>query len=238
MFPKEKESYNLRDLEFRLKLPSYLILSEAYKRNEFIDWLEVFKKIKEFFLHKITEKEFENYCNTLEIELVIIWNDKGCIGGFFDLNTRKIILKISFNLISKILIGDEEDLKNLAANFWVNFVHEDTHRQQQNAAGNFNIFKKYKNPVVLDWNEDLGKDIEYFDQQIEADAYGREIGARLEKIYSGEDFISIIQNINSNTIKDNYCKKIINVYKDPRISKKANKSFFRALFDFLKGEEN
>lgn len=239
IFPEEKESYSPRDSEFRMGLYRYIILSEAYKRNDNIDWFEVFNKIKLLFLQKLTEEEFEKYCENLEIQLKVIYDNKGFVGGYFDLNTRKIVLKISLNLILGLLKGDENFLKNLAANFWVNFVHEDTHRQQQNTAGNFNIFKKYKNPSTLDWNEDLEKDIDYFDQQIEADAYGREIGARLEKIYDqGEGPLDIIKNISINTIKDEYCKKIINIYKDPRISKKVNKSFFRALYDFLEGEEN
>lgn len=105
-------------------------------------------------------------------------------------------------------------------------------------AGTYNIYKKYKNPVSLDWKNIMDKDLNYFDQFVEADAYGREIGARLEHIYNKILSKSTILNyINNNNISDEYCKKIINIYKGPRISKKSNQSFFRALYDYLVGNE-
>ena len=85
--------------------------------------------------------------------------------------------------------------------------------------------------------EDLGKDIDYFNQTVEADAYGREIAARLEKIYPTETVSNLFSRITSNDIQDDYIKKIIGVYKDPRISDNANRAFFRSIYDFLKEEK-
>ena len=36
-----------------------------------------------------------------------------------------------------------------------------------------------------------------------------------------------------NSINDDYSREIMNVYKDPRISDKNAKKFYRALFDML-----
>lgn len=85
--------------------------------------------------------------------------------------------------------------------------------------------------------EDLGKDIDYFNQTVEADAYGREIAARLEKIYPTETVSNLFSRITSNDIQDDYIKKIIGVYKDPRINDNANRAFFRSIYDFLKEEK-
>lgn len=229
------ESYYRRN-----KKPNQLLsflLAEAYYRNqENVNWFEVFKKIQKAKTGQLSLEDLKIFLNKKKIGIKVIKKDNE-IGGYFDLNSRKVIILISRNLYDQIFNAEDEWLENLAANFWVNFVHEDTHRQQQNAAGNFNIFKKYKSPTNLDWGNITDKDIDYFDQQIEADAYGREIGARLEKIYSEDSSSVILMNINSNTIKDEYCEKIINIYKDPRVSKKSNESFFRALYDYLTGYE-
>lgn len=227
---KEELLFRLNSNQFMLQL-----LTEAYIRNDSINWLNVFKHIKDFVAGNISKEEFFDYCDKIEIGFEIC-PGANLIGGQFDLNTRKIVIMFTDDILKRIVDFNDNDLKELAANFWVNFTHEDTHRQQQFAAKDFNIFKNYKNITSFDWTEDLGENLEYFNQQIEADAYGREIGARLEKIYKNS-VSSVFFDINANRIKDEYCKKIINVYKDPRISDKANKSFFRALYDFLNKNE-
>lgn len=215
------------------KLHSY-ILTEAYVRNDNINWLDIFKKIKEYLL--TSNKNIENFFDKLGIVFEVIPGNEHLIGGYFDLCTRKIIIMFTQDILDEILHSNENNLFNLAANFRSNFIHEDTHSQQQNKS-KVDTRKNYISPTLQFWNEDLGKDIDCFTQRIEADAYGREIGARLEKIYADESTYAIFAYINSNTVKDEYCKKIINVYKDPRIDDKANHAFFRALYDFLQREE-
>lgn len=215
---------------------SLFLLSEAYVRNENIDWLKVFDKIKRLALNKISNEEFFNFLDSLELEFEIV-EGKKLVGGEFNVNTRKIIIQLTQDVLFDIMIANDKELRLLADVFYVNFTHEDTHRQQQNSAGDYDIFKNYKNPTQLYWNEDLSEDFDYFNQQIEADAYGREVGARLEIAYKDEDITDIFFDVNSNNIKDSYCKKIINVYKDPRISDKANRSFFKAMYDYLNKNE-
>lgn len=64
------------------------------------------------------------------------------------------------------------------------------------------------------------------------------IAARLEKMYPMESASNLFSRITSNDIQDDYTKKIIGVYKDPRINDNANKAFFRSIYDFLKEEKD
>lgn len=97
----------------------------------------------------------------------------------------------------------------------------------------FLLAEAYIRDENIDQNVDMGENLEYFDQSVEADAYGREIGARLRVLHPRKTVSQLFLSINS--IKDAYCKHIINVYRDPRISEKANHAFFRALYDYLEG---
>lgn len=232
-----EESFFRRNMQPN-QLLSFLLAESYIRNNDNVDWFSIFKLLQSVSQKKISKEKLYKVLDDKKIGIEVLDTATNIIGGQFDLLNGKVIIQISKDLYLKIFSANDEWLENLAANFWINFVHEDTHRQQQNAAGNYSIRKKYKSPSNLDWTEDLGKDLDYFDQQIEADAYGREIGARLEILEKNKSVANIFLDINSNSINDEYCKKIINVYKDPRISKKVNKSFFRALYDFLVGNEN
>lgn len=242
IFTKYKGSRgSLGESEIRMrskpnKFISFL-LAEAYSRNsDNLDWVEVLKKIKGVYLNEISKEDFSKFLNDKKIKLEIAAG-QNVIGGQFDLDTREMIMYFSKDVFDEILIANEKKLEKIAENFWTNFVHEDTHKQQQKAAKDYKINKNYIKPTNVDWRNLSAEDIKYFDQQIEADAYGREIGARLEKIYKRKSASSILLKVNSNTVKDEYSKRIINVHKDPRISKKSNRSFFKALYDYLAGDE-
>ena len=88
------------------------------------------------------------------------------------------------------------------------------------------------------WDEDFGKSFDYFNQTIEAAAYGREIAARLSSYYAGETVFDIFERIRKNDISEDYSKKIINIYKDFRIDKEVMKHFYSALYDALIGNED
>lgn len=208
------------------------LLAEAYTRSDNVDWLEVFEKIKLFVNQEIPDEAFHTYMRENNLGFDLIWGREQ-IGGYFDLENRRVVIECTDDVLETIMTStDKDQLKRLAQNFWTNFCHEDTHRQQQSKS-KIDLYKNYRAPESLDWNEDLGKSLDYFDQHIEADAYGREIGARLRTKYPKKAASSIFLDINVNKIDDAYCKKIINVYKDPRMSKKSNHDFFRALYDFF-----
>jgi hypothetical protein len=61
----------------------------------------------------------------------------------------------------------------------------------------------------LDWSDDLEKYLSYFDQSIDADAYGREFANRLLVQYSSKD--EIYEDVAKNKVKDTYTTKIQNV---------------------------
>lgn len=225
--------------EMRMK-PSwymYRLLCEAYvESSNNVDLFEVLKKIQDANYKRTTFDELFSYLDSYDLLIDFVDGDN-VIGGDFSISARKIVLKMSDDIYQRVVNGDDEDLKDLAENFWVSFVHEDTHKQQQKAAGNYDIRTNYKSMKSSFWKDDFSQDLDYFDQYSEADAYGREIGAALQKVYKGRSTSTIFSYINRNTVGDDYCRKIINTYKDPRVSDRNRRKFFRALYDFLAGNE-
>lgn len=224
-----------RSSKYHFSFKSFL-LAEVYKRNQdSIDWLDVFKNIRLRLSQKLSTTEWETYCKNLGIRLEIVKREQS-IGGYFDIDECEVVIEFSYDVLLDIETANEKKLQTLAKNFWVNFVHEDTHRQQQMSSKE-SIYKNYKPTRIKDWNKDLKEDLEYFDQHIEADEYGREIGARLQELYPRETPSSIFSEISENNVKDQYVKNIINVYRDPRMTSQNSQRFFRALYDFLSGDE-
>ena len=211
-----------------------ILLTETYRRNEDVDWFEVFKTIQKRFSGQINDKDWNNFCKKNEIAFELIEGFEQ-IGGYFDLNDRLIVIQITNDILDKIITGSSGNLQDIADNFYVAFVHEDTHRQQQDKS-KVKINRNYKNSSIEYWNKNLEHDFNYYNQDIEADAYGREIGARLEKEYPEKDSFSILGKVNRNDIEDEYIKETINIYKDPRLDKRVSHKFFRALYDYLNGD--
>lgn len=235
-----KDSY-LQESRMRMRMkPSSLmsmLLAEAYHRNQDnVNWFDVFKKLQDAEKGVISYEDYYTYLDEKKIDIETV-SELNMIGGYFVPDTRKVVIQISQNLYNKIFGADDEWLRSLAKNFWTNFVHEDTHRQQQNSAGDYDIRTDYKPLTLNDWNDDFSKGIEYFSQHSEAAAYGREVGSRLESIYGENNAAEIFLDLNTNSIEDEYSSKIISTYKDPRVSKKASDKFFKALYDFLSGNE-
>lgn len=225
--------------EMRMK-PSwymYQLLCEAYTRSgEYTDWIDVVRSIRDFYSGKTSQQDFVSYLKEHNIGLVPA-DGSNKFGAYFNTTTRQIVMRMSSDVFQRILNADEDELKNLAYTFWVSFVHEDTHRQQQKSAGDYNIHTNYKDAKLLSWEDDYEKDIEYFDQYLEAAANGREIGALLSDLYPGESASTIFTFINANKVKNDYCRKTINIYKHPGMSDRNRRKFFRALYDFLAGNE-
>lgn len=229
--------------ETRFRMNNYTLfiprtwLTEAYKKSNDVDWVEVLRLYKDCMRNEVSEKDFTSYLDKNKIAFEIV-DGEGLIGGQFELSTQRVIMVFTKDIEEEIFYANESMLKNLAANFWINFIHEDTHRQQFNAAGDYNIFKKYKAPATLDWTADLMTNLDYYDQSVEADAYGRDVGARLQTKFGKRSNFHTISLISSDRdVNDDYCQKLISIYKDPRISKKSHIAFFRALYDFLSENE-
>lgn len=221
--------------EFRKNLDGVksILLAEAYTRKDNSVCILFLTHLQDTLNEKESIQVFEDYCNKNRVSLEIVAGED-MFGGYFDLSKRVIVFQITKDLLYIIGLADKHTLESLANILWVSFTHEDTHHQQCKSS---KAIKHYVNPTSTYWNEDIGKNISYFNQTVEADAYGREIAARLEKLYPEDSVFSIFLRINSNKIDYEYTKKIINVYRDPRINDKANKAFFRALYDFLETEK-
>lgn len=210
-------------------------LMEAYKCTKKLDCLDFLKTLKKAYLKEITETDFKKYCDDKKISFELS-NGQRSIGGYFDLNEAKITILLTKDVFIKVMLADEQELGILASNLWCNYTHEHTHMQQAKVSKIG--FKNYKPSAVEYWDEDFGKSFDYFNQTIEADAYGREIAARLSSYYVGETVLDIFERIRKNDIDDKYSKKIINIYKDFRIDKEVMKHFYRALYDALIGNED
>ena len=210
-------------------------LMEAYKCTKKLDCMDFLKTLKKACLNEITETDFKKYCDDKKISFEITKGQES-IGGYFDLNEAKITILLTKDVFIKVMLADEQELEILASNLWCNYTHEHTHLQQAKASKIG--FKNYKPSTMNYWNEDPDKNFDYFNQTIDADAYGREIAARLSSYYVDDTVLDIFEKIRKNDIDDGYSKKIINIYKDFRIDKEVMKHFYRALYDNLSGNED
>lgn len=220
---------------FRLSSNNLLsfLLAESYIRKSNRVCLLFLKHLRNSLNNDKDKKNFLNFCKNNKVALEIV-DGKDGIGGQFSLSTQTIIFQMTKDVLFNIGTANDDLLELYADILWTNFTHEDTHAQQ---ASKSKVKLNYISPTNKFWDEDLGKDIDYFNQTVEADAYGREIAARLEKLYPTETVSNLFLRITSNNIQDDYIKKIIGVYKDPRINDNANKAFFRSIYDFLKEEK-
>lgn len=209
------------------------LLAESYIRKSNRVCLLFLKHLRNSLNNDKDTKDFLSFCKNNKVALEIVDGEDG-IGGQFSLSTQTIIFQMTKDVLFKVGTANDDMLGLYADVLWTNFTHEDTHAQQ---ASKSKVKLNYISPTNKFWDEDLGKDIDYFNQTVEADAYGREIAARLEKLYPTETVSNLFLRITSNSIQDDYIKKIIGVYKDPRINDNANKAFFRSIYDFLKEEK-
>lgn len=203
-------------------------IKEAYRKTDEQMCIDFVYLLKDFLNGEISADLFLDYQGKHDFELHVA-EGEGIIQAEYRTQFRKIYLYLSPDFLEKISQG--EDLENIAKNIWTNFMHEDTHAQQQKAS-KVDLKKNYIPPESLDW-KDVEKSLAYLDQPIEADTYGREIAGRLIAQYS--DKSDIYKDVAENTVKDDYAAEIINTYKNPKC--KNSKKFFRAFFDVLQNND-
>lgn len=203
-------------------------IKEAYRKTDEQMCIDFVYLLKDFLNEEISTDLFLDYQGKHDFELHVA-EGEGIIQAEYRTQFRKIYLYLSPDFLEKI--SQDKDLENIAKNIWTNFMHEDTHAQQQKAS-KIDLKKDYIPPESLDW-KDVEKSLAYLDQPIEADAYGREIASRLIAQYS--DKSDIYKDVAENTVKDDYAAKIINTYKNPKC--KNSKKFFRAFFDVLQNND-
>lgn len=203
-------------------------IKEAYRKTDEQMCIDFVYLLKDFLNGEISTDLFLDFQEKHDFELHVAEGEE-IIHAEYLTQFRKIYLYLSPDFLEKISQG--KDLENIAKTIWTNFIHEDTHAQQQKAS-KIDLKKDYIPPESLDW-KDVEKSLAYLDQPIEADAYGREIASRLIAQYL--DKSDIYKDVAENTVKDDYAAKIINTYKNPKC--KNSKKFFRAFFDVLQNND-
>lgn len=204
-------------------------IKEAYRKTDEQMCTDFIYLLKDFINGEISTDLFLDFQKQHDFELQVV-DGAGIIHADYHTQSRKIYLYLSRDILEDI--SQSKDLESIAKNIWTNFMHEDTHAQQQKAS-KVDIKKNYIPPESLDWKDDFEKSLTYFDQSIEADAYGREIASRLISQYSTKS--DIYKDVAENKVKDDYAAKVINIYKNPKC--KNSKKFFRAFFDVLQNND-
>lgn len=137
----------------------------------------------------------------------------------------------------------EKDLK--LGNYRIEFsekikglvVHEDTHRQQD-LKSNGKFRKGYKDVQITISEEDLEKikteARKYYNQKIEADAFGRQTGYLLKSRFPNTDPQILVDWISSGKVPNFLGQTYLNIFKNPEFADKETRAkFFRAAYDYI-----
>lgn len=248
-----KDSHHCVDISESLKQST---LFEAYCKTGKYDCQFFFGLLWAKLINQIAEKDFNKELLKRNLVFEEVEKDEPTVNGRFEPETKLTFIRVSTgleklikeNIKSKFDAVAYNQLDKLSDFYWHNFVHEDTHRQQANVT----LLEFFNNYVTYDSSTDpfdlkILQNVKYFDQVFEADAFGRELGnilaVRYELKDSDDEFSrrskvhSIFQDLKNEKVDDDFVKDIWRAYKDPRISEKAQKSFIRALYDYLEGFE-
>lgn len=153
----------------------------------------------------------------------------------FDPSISVTIVSITENKI-RVITSSEEEKQRYILQLRHLIVHEDTHKQQFDRYEGY--CRDYKNPSFTDdaFKLNTQADVDYFSQTIEADAYGRDVGSILKDIYPDKSANWIFENVIRKNVSEDILE-YVNVYRDPRIPKKAFQHFWRTLYDYLQETE-
>lgn len=200
----------------------HCMLTETVVINEsFSETNTTFLKDLILDIKNSTDNEFSSILEKYNIKINITGSDRLF---YADYNGSCVNFYINKTLLKIIKNADNEDLQNLYIIFAALYSHEDAHVQQ---LSKYNFLKNYKANISSDPDK---PDLEYFDQTIEAAAYGKQMGKHLKTLYP-EKSIYELYDIIENTEDVKY---FMDIYRDPAISKAAKKKFYRALFDEIK----
>lgn len=239
----------------------YVDISESLKRSTLFEaYRKTSKQDCQFFFgllwakltNQITEEDFNKELLKRNLAFEEVEKEDSSVSGRFEPETKLTFIKVSTgleklikeNIKSKFDAVAYSQLEKLSDFYWHNFVHEDTHKQQAKVTP----LKFFNNYVAYDFSTDpfnlqTLQNVKYFNQTFEADAFGRELGNILAVSYKLQDSDTefsrrekvhgIFQDLKNEKVDDDFVKDIWNTYKDPRISEKAQRSFIRALYDYL-----
>ena len=241
-------SNNLAQINFK-ELMKESILNELYKKANETTCFRFLEAFKKYLSKEISEEDFNILKKKNHFDIEILPSYGTGIGGFYNISTKNYVIQIEKGLAIILHSLTNEQLYSLVKKFWLWFVHEDTHKQQDDLSGGFRLGKNYIRFLDSDpTNLDVQQNVDYFNQLVEADAYAREVGEILKILYNipkegVEPFQSgliadIMNDIRDGKVQDEDIQQITNIYWDPRIDKKAKMKFFGTLYEYLYGEES
>lgn len=208
-------------------------LQEVYTKT---DTIVVDNFLKDIYTNAICEedvcdiaKEYNLYVefkNSDKVDLVIR-------GGYgYELND--IVFYFSRKGLENFLSNDLTFYNKAVFDMKRFLTHEDTHKQQGSRSKN-KAFKNYiKLPVLYSKNPE--ENIKYFNQQVEADAYARQVGFQLKQKFPDKTASEIFEAIKQKSVRS----EILGVYsnKDNEISEKNRRAFWSALWQYLDNQED
>ena len=241
-------SNNLKQINFK-ELMKESILNEIYRKASETMCFRFLETFKKYLSKEISEEEFNTFKKENHFDIEILPTHGIGIGSCYNLSTKNYVIQIEKGLEIIFHSLTNEQLYNLTKRFWLWFIHEDTHKQQDDSSGGFRLGKNYIRFLETDpTNLGIQQNVDYFNQLIEADAYAREVGEILKILYnipkegvepSQSGLVTdIINDIKDGKVKDKDVQQITNIYWDPRINKKAKMKFFGTLYEYLYGDES
>lgn len=226
--PRYVENYIMLNKYFKISFVKKKLI-EAYSKTNTDVIIDLVNKLLDLLHKKISLEDFSDYQKQIGIGFQIQHTEK-LITPFFDPTIGMIVIVVDKSVIERLII--EENYKNTFIKILKSLiVHEDTHKQQFLKYKYFS--KNYKEPDS-ETTKLSAKNVAYYNQVIEADAYGREVGYDIRKEHPGLSTNFIFDKIKNKEIGHN----LIDIYNDPKISNKAFNKFWRAVYDYLEGEED
>lgn len=208
-------------------------LQEVYRKTD-VRFIDDF--VEDLYTKVVEDEDLEDIARkyNVNIEIVDSNNENLVVKASYGTILNQITFKFSRKGLKNFLSDDLSfydkaifDMKRL-------LTHEDTHKQQGNKSDN-KAFRKYiKLPDLYSKNPE--DHVDYFDQYVEADAYGRQVGYQLRHQFGNK--------MSANEIYDEIKKgcvrsDILDVYsnKDNNISEKNRRKFWHTLWQYLDNQE-
>lgn len=229
-----EKNYIIEDIDAPTIYMNYLRkLQEVYKKTD-VSFIDDF--LDDLYTNTEKEEDVFKIAKKYDVNVEIVessYEDLFIRGGYgYDIN--KITFFISRKGLQNFLSDDMSFYNKALFDFKRSLTHEDTHKQQ-NKLSNSKAFKKYINLPKI-YSKNVNDNVSYFDQYVEADAYGRQVGYQLRHQFGNEMSANEIYS----KIKDGYVRSdILNVYsdKDNGMSEKNRRKFWHTLWQYLDNQE-
>ena len=205
-------------------------LFEEYSKTSLEDINLLVDTLTDFFLKKIKINQLYELTAKCRIGFELVPEDTN-VYNRFDPNLGITIIPIKSSQI-EALIKDPDFKKRYLKYLKYSIVHEDTHKQQFGRYEGYSKNYKYPNYTGNPFELLSPEDVAYFSQTIEADSYGRQVGEALKHLYPEKPISWIFKNVDNPETED-----LLNVFRSSKISKKAFQHFWRALYDYVEGNE-